>query len=106
MFDDYKAWLLIADAALPRNFLGYLITLCLSPLRTDPFTTTPYESPKEIAKCGHELGRKSFLSEPLPERDGPRPEMAKWMAPHRQVSQLTGEDMHQVSPASFKVSFF
>ncbi|TVY78225.1 hypothetical protein LSUE1_G005607 [Lachnellula suecica] len=91
MLADYHAWLKIADAALPRNFLGYLIQLCLRPLRTDPFATAPYSFPSEIAKCGHS---PPFLSNTLPEREGPRPQMVKWMAPHRQISQLTGEEMH------------
>jgi len=92
MFSDYHEWLKVADTALPHNIFGYLLQLCLSPLRADPFLTAPYDDPKEIAKCGS----KSFLPDKLPERDGPRPEMLKWMAPHRQASQLTGEDMHKV----------
>jgi hypothetical protein len=97
MLEDYHAWLKIADAALPRNFIGYLLQLSLGPLKTDPFTITPYDDPKEIAKCGPEIGRKGFLPNDLPEREGPRPQMAKWMAPHRQISQLIGDDMHKVS---------
>jgi len=95
MFDDYRAWLKVADTALPQNVFGYLLQIFLSPLRAKPFDTTSYDNPKEQAKGG-EAGKKSFLSDALTERDGPRPEMLKFMAPHRQSSQLTGEDMHQV----------
>ena len=93
---DYQAWLKVADTALPRNIFGYLLQVCLSPLRSDPFATVPFDDPKEIAKCGPDVGSKSFLPGSLPEREGRRPEMCKFMAPHRQVTQLTGDDMHKV----------
>ncbi|RDL40975.1 Uncharacterized protein BP5553_00954 [Venustampulla echinocandica] len=96
LFSGYHEWLKIADAALPRNIFGYLLQLCLEPLRTDPFTTAPYDDPKEIAKCGQGNGRRGFLKTVLPEREGPRPQLAKWIAPHRQISQLTENDMHKL----------
>jgi len=95
MFDDYREWLKVADTALPQNIFGYILQLCLSPLRAKPFDTTSYDDPKEQAKGG-DAGQKSFLPDKLPEREGSRPEMLKFMAPHRQSSQLTGEDMHKV----------
>ena len=94
-FENYHSWLKVADTALPRNMIGYLTQLCLGPLRADPFTLLPYDNPDEIAKCGHEVGT-SFLHEELPEREGPRPEVSAWIAPHRQITQLTGDDMHKV----------
>jgi hypothetical protein len=97
-FSDYRDWLKVADTALPQNIFGYLLQRSLGPFRADPFTTLPYDNPKEIAKCGKN-GTKSFLPEKLPERKGPRPEIIKFMAPHRQTSQLTGDDMHQVLPS-------
>lgn len=97
MFDDYHAWRKVADTALPQNILGYIIQFCLSPLRADPFTLTPYDQPKELAKCGKDNGRRAFLPD-IPEREGPCPEMLKWMAPHRQSSQFANADMHKVGP--------
>jgi hypothetical protein len=96
LFADYYAWLKVADTALPRNIIGYLIQVCLSPLKTDPFTLLPYDDPKEIAKCGRDIETKSFLPEKLPEREGPRPEISEFIAPNRQVSQLSSDDMHKV----------
>ena len=93
---NYRVWLKVADTALPQNIFGYLLQRSLVIFKTDPFTILPYDDPKELAKCGG-IGGKSFLPDKLPEREGPRPEMIKFMAPHRQVSQLTGEDMHEVS---------
>lgn len=92
---NYREWLKVADTALPQNIFGYLLQKSLGPFRADPFTILPYDDPKEIAKCGKN-GTKSFLPGELPEREGPRPEIIKFMAPHRQASQLTGDDMHQV----------
>ena len=92
---NYRDWLKVADTALPQNIFGYLTQSSLAPFRSDPFTTIPYDDLKEIAKCGKN-GKKSFLPEKLPEREGPRPEMIPYMAPNRQLSQLTGDDMHQV----------
>jgi hypothetical protein len=98
---NYRDWLKVADTALPQNIFGYLLQYSLGPFRADPFTILPYDDPKEIARCGSH-GAKSFLPEKLPEREGPRPEMIKFMAPNRQVSQLTGDDMHQVFSQWFR----
>lgn len=95
---NYRDWLKVADTALPQNLFGYLLQYSLGPFRADPFTILPYDDPQEIARCGSN-GAKSFLPEKLPEREGPRPEMIQFMAPNRQVSQLTGDDMHQVFPS-------
>ena len=100
---NYQEWLKIADTALPRNIFGYVLVVCLSPLRADPFTVKPYDDPKEIAKCGRDVGEKSFLKEKLPEREGPRPAICKFVAPNRQVSQTTGEAMHKVRPPLEKI---
>jgi len=102
---NYRSWLKVADTALPQNIFGYLLQLSLGPLRSDPFTLLPYDEPREIAKCGRHVGTRSFLPENLPERGGSRPEVSKWMAPNRQVSQLTGDDMHEVGLLTLCVKF-
>ena len=98
MFADYHAWLKVADTALPRNIFGYILQFSLGCLRAKPFLTAPYDSPEEIAKTGRDVGKKSFLPGDLPDR-GDRPAILKWMAPNRQSSQFTGEEMHKVSRA-------
>lgn len=95
MLEDYHEWLKVADTALPQNLLGYLIQACLSPLRARPFSTSPYDNAREVTKCG-KYGMQSFLSNSLPERQGGRPEILRWMAPHRQTSQFAGDEMHRV----------
>lgn len=95
MFDDYHAWLKVADTALPRNIFGYILQLSLGCLRAKPFVTAPYDNPKEIAKTGRDVGTKSFLPGELSDR-GERPTILKWMAPNRQSSQFTGEEMHKL----------
>jgi len=98
---NYRDWLKVADTALPRNIFGYLLQSSLRVFQADPFTILPYDDPKEIAKCG-DIGTQSFLPGKLPEREGPRPEMIKFMAPHRQVTQLTGDDMRQLLSAAIE----
>jgi hypothetical protein len=100
---NYKEWLKVADTALPRNIFGYLLVVCLGPLRADPFTIKPYDNPKEIAKCGRDVGKRGFLKEKLPGREGPRPEILKFMAPNRQVTQTTGKEMHKVYSFPWKI---
>ncbi|KAG9240657.1 hypothetical protein BJ878DRAFT_525010 [Calycina marina] len=95
MLADYHAWLKVADTALPKNIFGYILQLCLSPLRSKPFDITSYDKPKEIAKCG-DSGKLSFLPATFPERAGPRPTILKYMAPNRQTSQLTDDGMHKL----------
>ncbi|KAF8864700.1 hypothetical protein BDZ45DRAFT_490107 [Acephala macrosclerotiorum] len=95
LLTSYREWLQVADTALPQNLCGYLLQLCLSPLRSKPFAIDSYDDPKEIAKCGKHIGKRNFLPK-LPEREGERPEMLKWMAPHRQATQRTDDDMHQL----------
>jgi hypothetical protein len=101
---NYYAWLKVPDAALPRNIVGYIIQLCLGPLRAVPFTLLSYDEPEEIVKCGEHVGTRSFVPQDLPERKGPRPEVGKWMASHRQVSQLTNDDMHKICVLKYETS--
>ena len=98
LLSDYQAWLQIADAALPRNILGYIIQFCLSPFRADPFTLLPYSNLAELSKCN---GSTPFLTRSLPERQGPRPQISKWVAPSRQVSQFSKDEMHEVGYVNF-----
>ncbi|CAD6449245.1 74c60d2a-5953-40eb-8f19-ae6c13e4201a [Sclerotinia trifoliorum] len=93
---DYHGWLEFKENALPSNIFGYLLVqYFLRYFKCEPFDTVCYDDPKEIAKCGT-LGQRSFLKEPLQMRDGPRPEMAKWVVPHRQVDKFGGRDMHKL----------
>ncbi|KAG0651235.1 hypothetical protein D0Z07_1882 [Hyphodiscus hymeniophilus] len=93
---NYKNWLKIADTSLPRNIFGYVLVVCLKLLKSDSFTLKPYDDPKEIAKCGIDIGKRSFLKEKLPERNGPRPSILKFIAPNRQTSQKADEAMHKL----------
>ncbi|PQE11004.1 Spc97 Spc98 protein [Rutstroemia sp. NJR-2017a BVV2] len=94
-FADYHAWLDFKEKALPANIFGYLLLqYFIRYFKCEPFDTACYDDPKEIARCGP-LGARKFLKEPLPERTGPRPEMGKWVVPHRQVSQFGEQKMHK-----------
>lgn len=85
---DYYGWLEFKENALPGNIFGYLLVqYFLRYFKCEPFDTTCYDNPKEIVKCGA-LGRQSFLEEPLPMREGPRPEMGKWVPQPFQTTKL------------------
>ena len=93
---DYHGWLDFKESALPSNIFGYLLVqYFLRYFKCEPFDTACYDDTKEIAKC-RALGLRKFLKEPLPVRDGPRPELGKWVVPHRQINQFGGKEMHQV----------
>ncbi|KAI9645151.1 hypothetical protein NHQ30_005885 [Ciborinia camelliae] len=93
---DYHDWLDFKENALPSNIFGYLLVqYFLRYFKCEPFDTTCYNDPKEIAKCGA-LGQRSFLKEPLPVRAGERPNMGNWAVPHRQINQFGGKDIHML----------
>ncbi|KAA8565951.1 hypothetical protein EYC84_009761 [Monilinia fructicola] len=93
---DYHGWLEFKENALPSNIFGYLLVqYFLRNFKCEPFATTCYDDPKEIANCGA-LGQQKFLREPLPTRDGERPQLAKWVVPHRQINQFGSKEMHKL----------
>ncbi|RAL67279.1 hypothetical protein DID88_008043 [Monilinia fructigena] len=51
--------------------------------------------PKRSQNCGA-LGQQKFLREPLPKRNGERPQLAKWVVPHRQINQFGSKEMHKL----------
>ncbi|KAG4028344.1 hypothetical protein MFRU_022g00640 [Monilinia fructicola] len=93
---DYHGWLEFKENALPSNIFGYLLVqYFLRYFKCEPFATTCYDDPKQIANCGA-LGQQKFLREPLPTRDGERPQLAKWVVPHRQINQFGSKEMHKL----------
>jgi|SRR5882757_5327975 len=76
---DYRGWLALGPGGLPHTARGWLTMAALraSTWRVDPFDTAGFTG------TGH-------LAGPLPERAGPRPEVAHYPIPHRQLDQLPG----------------
>ncbi|KAF7891030.1 uncharacterized protein EAF02_001355 [Botrytis sinoallii] len=93
---DYHGWLEFKENALPSNIFGYLLVqYFLRHFKSKPFDIACYDDPTEIAKCGA-LGQRSFLKQPLPIREGPRPEKGKWVVPHRQINQFGENYIHKL----------
>lgn len=78
---DYQRWLALGEGGLPSNPMGWLMTSYLRLRKADPTSTAIYTA--ELGRPGAEahLG-------PLPRRRGPRPTIAPWPVPHRQLDQF------------------
>lgn len=91
---DYRAWLALGVGGLPSNLRGWFTTTQLRLRKSDPFTTGFYgladSDPDNIA----------YLAD-LPERNGPRPQIAPWPIPHRQLNQFVGTQMREKLNAVF-----
>jgi hypothetical protein len=83
---DYRAWLALGEGGLPANPKGWLITSYLRLRKADPMTTTVYDPQIGTPGAAAHLG-------PLPSRRGPRPTIAPWPIPHRQLDQFPGPEI-------------
>lgn len=74
---DYRGWVALGPGGLPHTPRGWLTMAVLRARawRFDPFDTTG------LAGAGH-------LADPLPVRPGPRPRVAHYPIPHRQLDQF------------------
>lgn len=73
---DFRAWRALGPGGLPSTPRGWLIMLVLRirAWRVDPFDTTAWS-------------RNGHLTGPLPVLPGPRPTVAPYPVPHRQLDQ-------------------
>jgi hypothetical protein len=92
---DYRAWLTLGEGGLPANPKGWLITSCLRLRKADPITTKVYD-----AQVGT-LGALAHVG-PLPRRRGPRPTIAPWPIPHRQLDQFSGPEIRAALDGVFE----
>jgi hypothetical protein len=71
---DYRGWLALGPGGLPHTARGWLTMAALRvrTWRVDPFDTA------ELAVTVH-------LADALPKRVGPRPAVARYPIPHRQL---------------------
>jgi len=74
---DYRGWVALGPGGLPHTPRGWLTMAVLRARgwRFDPFDTTG-------------LAGTGYLTGPLPERSGPRPRVAHYPIPHRQLDQF------------------
>ena len=92
---DYRGWLALGEGGLPVNPKGWLITSYLRLRKADPITTKVYD-----AQIGA-LGAAAHLG-PLPRRHGPRPTIAPWPIPHRQLDQFPGSEIRAALDGVFE----
>ena len=88
---DYRGWVALGPGGLPHTPRGWLTMAVLRARawRFDPFDT------KGLTGTGH-------LADPLPVRPGPRPRVAHYPIPHRQLDQFPDP---QFTPALTIASF-
>lgn len=92
---DYKSWHSLGQGGAPRNPLGYFMIKCLGAIygSRDLHSTGVYTS---IA-ADNDYEATSFLDGPLPARAGQRPNVSRWVAPVRQLSQGSSPETKAVS---------
>ncbi|KAG5655861.1 hypothetical protein KAF25_000781 [Fusarium avenaceum] len=89
---DYRGYLALGPGGLPHNVVGWLGQMLLKPLCKEPFGTVCYDE-TALGKAGPN-GHVAFLSEKdVPAREGPRPAIASYTAPSRQVSDFADESI-------------
>ena len=97
---DYRGWLNLGAGGLPYNFFGWLLqwVLKLALAKRDTSGLECYDRPLKIDLSESEKCRNytSYLSS-LPQRPGPRPKVAHWVIPHRELQ------MTPLSPALSQV---
>lgn len=97
-YRDYCSWYTLESGGLPHNVFGWVVQLLLRLFANrDTKSTSCYDDHKYIAQAGR-VGSTSFLAEHggLEVREGERPVVGKWVAPHRQLDQLGTEDVKEV----------
>lgn len=75
---DYQAFLDLGEGGLPYNPFGWVIARLLGLLGRETKSIDIYDKHPE---------KRAWLSNPLPQRDGPRPTIGRHVAPHRQIDQ-------------------
>lgn len=85
---SYRAYIALGPGGIPHNFLGFMLqSLALPFAHRDPTDTNILRS----ATADHANARKSYLTSPLPQREGDRPVVPGFAAPQRQTSQKRDE---------------
>ena len=106
MMDDYLEWKAMGEGGTPPTWAGYLSSLNAERLVAFPDTLSPavYREPEryaagwlEASDAQRAAARRSFLREPLPQRQGPQSRAKRYVFPQRERNAL--------DPKSPKVKF-
>jgi len=89
-YHDYKMFLSYGPGGVPYNVLGWLgVSLVLAPLGSEMFSADEYDRNPD---------KRSWLpDEEIPKREGERPRVGRHVVPQRQLNQLPGKEMKEVS---------
>jgi hypothetical protein len=98
---DYCGWYNLGAGGIPHNFLGWALQ-CLLRLvaSTDTRSTDCYDNIND-----NELDGQSFLSGTLPVREGAVPDVAPFVAPHRQLTDGASAEVKKVWDNSCRRGF-
>lgn len=88
---DYRAWLALGRGGLPANPFGWLVASYFRLRSNDPLDTATLED--DGAATASLIG--------IPSRTGPRPRMAAWPIPNRQLDQAVDAAMQTQLSAVF-----
>ncbi|MES1203836.1 MAG: hypothetical protein ABUS57_20560 [Pseudomonadota bacterium] len=92
---DYQAWLALGPGGASADVRGWIAVTQQGLAGRDGLDTTRYD--KTIA----EQKECAFLGGYLPKREGRRPHVGHWIAPHRQLDQFAAPDMKKRGEALF-----
>jgi len=91
-YQDYCGWYNLGAGGVPHNVLGWGLQCMLRLVSsTDTKSTGCYDSVND-----NELDRQSFLDGTLPAREGTAPEVAPFVAPHRQLTDIASAEVKKV----------
>jgi hypothetical protein len=90
-YADYRSWYSLGPGGLPHNVAGWMAQSLLRLLCSSDVHELAYYDRYAI---GREA--QSYLPEALVKRDGRRPTVSRWAAPHRQLDMESNADLKQV----------
>lgn len=85
---DYRAWRALGEGGLPATPVGWAGAWIIRLGARD--TTDPSRHRRALGTSPDRARLR-----PLPPRNGPRPQTARWPVPHRQVNQIAGTRMRR-----------
>lgn len=97
-YTDYSAWYNLGQGGAPRNPFGYLLIKLLGAAfgSSDLYSTGVYD----VMRRRDVFEEESFLEGRLDRREGSRPRVSRWVAPVRQLSGGSPEEVKEVSYSS------
>ena len=88
-YRDYKLFMSYGPGGVPYNVFGWLLaTVVLHPMTSEMFSTNVYDG---------QADKRSWLPETLNHRKWERPIVGPHAAPQRQLTQVPGKEMQEVS---------